>query len=177
LRRVKWVDKTHFFRLVFLNRKNELLMEMSILKEKVGQRTEQIIDAAGYELLDFRLNESGKRTFIRIVVQSDAGITLQEITDLTRIIKNDEKFNNYFPAGYQLEVTSPGVDYPLKWVKDFKRNVGRKVRLFHNRSELPSPVTGEIFAAEGAEISLLISKKVHKFNINEINYGKVQIDL
>ncbi len=151
---------------------------MSNLKEKARRKVKQIITAGGdYEMLDFRLNESGGRTFIRVVIQSDEGITLQEITELTRVIKNDDEFNNLFPEGYRLEVTSPGVDYPLKRVKDFKRNLGRKVKLFHNRSDFKSPVTGEIFSAEGEEVGLMISKKVHNFKINEINYGKVQIDL
>ena len=63
--------------------------------------------------------------YAKLVVDTEEGITLDSITELTRAIKDDEKINELFPEGIRLEVTSPGIDYPMTEMFQYRRNIDR----------------------------------------------------
>jgi ribosome maturation factor RimP len=118
------------------------------LTESVPEETRQIIQnliaKTDIYLVDLVVSIQGKRTFIKVIVATDDGITLQEITRLTKRINDDPIIDRLFPDGYQLQVTSPGLDYPLKTSRDFYRNRNHQVKVVHTVEGLQSPIDGTI---------------------------------
>lgn len=93
-------------------------------KEKV----ERLLDAAILErshlfLIDLKIDEANK---INVVLDGDNGVNLQDCIDISRVVEQDlDREENDF----SLEVASAGVSSPLKLVRQYKKNIGRKLKV------------------------------------------------
>lgn len=100
---------------------------------KIEERVEEIIAPAiseEYELVDVEYVKEGKDYYLRVLVDRvDGKITLDECVEISRKINPilDEK--DPIPDAYMLEVSSPGIDRPLKKARDFEREKGKMVEL------------------------------------------------
>jgi ribosome maturation factor RimP len=88
-----------------------------------------ILDDLGYELVDLQLQQDGKQLALRIFVDKPAGITLDDCVEVSREVSAILEVEDPIKAAYRLEVSSPGLDRPLKKGADFERFVGKKARL------------------------------------------------
>lgn len=88
------------------------------------------LQPAGYDLEAIELTPAGKRRVVRIAVDKDGGITLDDVAEATRLI--NDVLDGTTVLGeqpYTLEVTSRGVDRPLTLERHWRRNVGRLVKV------------------------------------------------
>ena len=88
-----------------------------------------ILDDLGYELVDLQLQQDGKQLALRIFVDKPAGITLDDCVEVSREVSAILEVEDPIRSTYRLEVSSPGLDRPLKKAADFERFVGKKARL------------------------------------------------
>jgi len=88
-----------------------------------------ILDDLGYELVDLQLQQDGKQMALRIFVDKPAGITLDDCVEVSREVSAILEVEDPIGSAYRLEVSSPGLDRPLKKAADFERFVGKKARL------------------------------------------------
>lgn len=108
-------------------------MDKQELAGQLQYIVEEYLGGRGLELVDFSCRVEGAGLAVRIIVDRPAGgVTIGECAafnrDLGAII--DEK--NLIEQRYILEVSSPGLDRPLKSAKDFLRCVNRRARFFLN---------------------------------------------
>lgn len=102
----------------------------------------------GYELFDLRFFQAGSRAVFRITIDSPGGVTIgacERVSNELSLFLDVENFSAGRP--YSLEVSSPGIDRPLKTERDFKRTIGRFVVLqmvphFEGKKTLRVKVTG-----------------------------------
>ena len=84
----------------------------------------------------------------KLVVDTKKGITLDEITQLTHVIKQNPRIYELYQSGIRLEVTSPGIGFPMTEMFQYERNMGRQVRIYHELDGIPNPAEGRIVSAE-----------------------------
>ncbi|MGY1857410.1 ribosome maturation factor RimP [Modestobacter sp. SYSU DS0290] len=99
------------------------------LTTQLAASLEPVVTAAGYDLEELVVRPAGQRSVVRVVIDRDAGVSLDDVADLSRALSDvldaeDEAFGR---SPYVLEVTSPGVDRPLTAPRHWRRNVGRLV--------------------------------------------------
>ena len=81
---------------------------------KLAGLIEPVVAAAGMDLESVRVSVAGKRRLLRVIVDSDHGVSLDDAADVSRDISVLLDANNAFgDVPYTLEVSSPGVDRPL----------------------------------------------------------------
>jgi ribosome maturation factor RimP len=88
------------------------------------------LSETGIDLEDVEISTVGRRRLVRILIDKDSGISLDEIADATHLV--GEELDGADVRGdtpYTLEVTSPGVDRPLTQPRHWKRNVDRLVKV------------------------------------------------
>lgn len=95
---------------------------------------ETTLNGLGYELVDMSM--SAKSGLLRIFIDKDGGITLDDCTAVSHHLSNWLAVENI--AYENLEVSSPGLDRPLKKPADFRRFAGEKVQL-----KLRTPIAGQ----------------------------------
>ena len=111
------------------------------LIDKVLARVHQLIDpmlaARRIELVEVTYRRAGPQAVLRFLVDTPAGITVQQCTELNRSIGAVLDEHDAVPDRYCLEVASPGLDRPLKTERDFERVLNRRVRV-----QLRQPIEG-----------------------------------
>lgn len=138
----------------------------------------EYLKAQGLELVELLLRHEGQGLILRILVdRPQGGITLDECTRLNIQVSNllDEK--DILQSRYILEVSSPGLDRPLKAKNDFVRCVGRKVRLFLNEAVKDKlELEGTINKIEGDSVYFERNGEVIEIALTKINKAKQVID-
>ena len=91
-----------------------------------------VVSTAGADLEDVSVSKAGKRSVVRIVVDRDGGVSLDDVADVSRVVSEaldelDAQDPAALGASYVLEVTSPGVDRPLTQPRHWRRNTRRLV--------------------------------------------------
>lgn len=74
------------------------------------------------------VGRQGGRIKVTVLLDSDAGITIDECAEISRRLGGQMDEMNFFgESAFTLEVSSPGVDYPLTFPRQYVRNIGRKL--------------------------------------------------
>ena len=94
------------------------------------------------------VNEKFESGFIRIVVDSEDTITLDDTAALTRRLLKSDEFNDRYPDGCRIEITTPGLDYPLKYAYQFKKNINRKVNIRFRKDDKLDTINCKILSAD-----------------------------
>jgi ribosome maturation factor RimP len=110
------------------------------------------LSESGIDLEDVEISTAGRRRLVRVLIDKDGGISLDEIADATHLVgavlDGAEALED---TPYTLEVTSPGVDRPLTQPRHWQRNVDRLVKV---RPREGQPFTGRILDAGDDKVVL-----------------------
>lgn len=126
--------------------------------ERLSGWIEPVVGSAGYDLEELVVTPAGRRSVVRVVVDRDRGVTLDDIAEVSRAVSAvlDENDGDLGPAPYVLEVSSPGVDRPLTEQRHWRRNVGRLVAVAVGSSGATEQVTGRVSAVDDAGVILAV---------------------
>jgi len=103
-------------------------MVLTIL-ERVRGLAEPIIKELCLELVDIEYLPQRGRGIVRITIDKDTGVTIDDCTKVNREVGYLLEIKDLFSHPYHLEVSSPGLERPLKTLGDFEKFLGRKVSL------------------------------------------------
>jgi ribosome maturation factor RimP len=117
-----------------------------------------VVAAAGYDLEELVVTPAGRRSVVRVVVDRDQGVTLDDIAEVSRAVSEvlDQNDDGMGRTPYVLEVTSPGVDRPLTEQRHWRRNTGRLVAVVVGPAGHTAEVTGRITAVDDAGVTLAV---------------------
>jgi ribosome maturation factor RimP len=133
-----------------------------------------VVSAAGMDLESVRLSTAGKRRLLRIVVDSDHGLSLDDAADVSRDVSTLLDASNALgDVPYTLEVSSPGVDRPLTEPRHWRRARGRLVRV---KVTGEGPVEGRVLAADADGVTFGLTAGERRFSYDDMGAGSVQVE-
>ncbi len=97
--------------------------------EKVQQIILPILQDLGVELADLEFKREGRDWFLRIFIDKEGGVTLDDCVAVSHEVGAVLEVEDAIETSYRLEVSSPGLDRPLKKAVDFERFAGRLVKV------------------------------------------------
>jgi ribosome maturation factor RimP len=97
--------------------------------ESIEELVTPIINENRLELVDVEYKKEGKNWFLRIFIDKEGGVTVDDCTRVSRQIEDLIEVEEVVPSSYVLEVSSPGLDRPLKKEKDFLRFKGKRAHV------------------------------------------------
>ncbi len=97
--------------------------------ERARRLLEPMIVREGFELVEVEWLREGPAWALRIYVDRPGGITIDHCQELSRIIEPVLDVEDFIEPAYQLEVSSPGLDRPLRKADDFARFAGQRVHI------------------------------------------------
>jgi ribosome maturation factor RimP len=144
---------------------------------------EPAVTAMGMDLEDVRVSSAGRRRLLRIVVDADGGVSLDDIALVSRELSATlDRAAAMGEASYTLEVSSPGVDRPLTEPKHWRRAVGRVVTA-PLRSEptatagaAAATVTGRVAGADSSGVRIDVDGASQQYGYSELGPGRIQIE-
>jgi ribosome maturation factor RimP len=137
-----------------------------------------VVEAAGADLEDVAVSKAGKRSVVRVVVDRDGGVSMDDVADVSRVVSDaldalDADEPDALGASYVLEVTSPGVDRPLTSPRHWRRNVTRLVKVARRDG---SVVIGRITDADDDGVTLDVDGTEHVIPLADIARGTVEVE-
>ena len=113
-------------------------MNKKELKREIYPLAEEVAEELGYEIVDIEFQNGSKHDLLTIFIYKKEGIDLDDCTEMSRSL--EKKLDNLeaLKNPYYLEISSPGLDRPLKTKDDYRRNVGNEVDV-----KLYAPIDGQ----------------------------------
>jgi ribosome maturation factor RimP len=146
-------------------------------KDRIADVIGPVVAAAGMDLETVRVTAAGRRRLLRVVVDSDHGVSLDDAAAVSRdvaAVLESETVMGDFP--YTLEVSSPGVDRPLTSPRHWRRATGRLVTVSVADSGESEPVTGRITAADDDGVTVDVDGASRRFAYSVLGPGAVQVE-
>jgi ribosome maturation factor RimP len=145
------------------------------LAGRISALATPIADDLGVELIDVELKGARGSRVVRLVADADEGLDVDRIAALSRSV--GDAIDDLVDGRYTLEVSSPGVDRPLRRPRDFARNVDRKVRVVRTRDAIDrgekGEITGTLVAATDHTLTLDVDGDTHAVPLADVDHGKV----
>jgi ribosome maturation factor RimP len=136
-----------------------------------------VIEAAGLELVDVALQREGGRRVLRVTVDREGGVDLSAISELSERISRRLDLQGFDPGPYSLEVSSPGVERPLREPREFSRRVGDRVKV---RTVQPvegsRTVTGRLVRADANEVRIATDAGELAMSYQDIASARTVVD-
>jgi ribosome maturation factor RimP len=135
---------------------------------------EPIVTDAGFELDEVDVRAAGRRHTVKIVVDSDTGVDLDDIARLSRAAATElDRHEHLIGGSYTLEVTSPGVDRPLTTPRHWRR---ARLRLVTVRPCEGRPFTGRVGAAGEDAVTLLVDGALRRVRYADVERAAVEVE-
>ncbi len=161
------------------------------LPDKLAGLLEAAAAAAGMDLESVSITGAGRRRVLRVIVDADGGVSLDDITEISRELSARlDSAAAMGEAPYTLEVSSPGVDRPLTEPRHWRRAVGRLVTVPVAAVEPPGPpgppgpsrraqppaIEGRVAAADDHGVTIESGGAHREFAYTELGPGRVRVE-
>ena len=135
------------------------------IKEKIKALLATILSTTSFELVELNIHRSTRSTIIQVFADKpNGGITLDECSMINRKLSEKLEEENFILGRYIVEVSSPGLDRPLKTVKDFLKVMGREVR-FHLLEPIENKIEHSGKIKEVHDDEVIIESKLQTITI------------
>jgi ribosome maturation factor RimP len=152
-------------------------MKIEELRDTLTGLLAPVVKAVGVELDDIEVIKMKGKILLRVYIDSESGVRIDDCERASREIEAVLDVEDPVPYSYVLEVSSPGLDRPLKKPKDFKRFSGKKVRLVTIEPvEKQNFFVGEIEIATDDNVVLLLPKD-KKITIPYDNISRARLEV
>jgi ribosome maturation factor RimP len=131
-----------------------------------------VVEGAGLELVDVSWTGQGGRRILRITVDRVGGVDLDTIAEVSERVSRRLDLEGYEPGPYHLEVSTPGLERPLRRPEDFRRAVGERVRV-----RTPDGVVeGELREAEQDRIRVAAAEGEREVRLPDVAAARTVVD-
>lgn len=152
--------------------------DLGTARARLVQLLTPAVAATGTDLEDVSVSPAGKRRVVRVVVDRDEGLTLDDVAAVSRVVSDaldaaEASEPELLGGAYVLEVSSPGVDRPLTEPRHWRRNTGRLVTAHLADG---TSVTGRVGAVDDLEVLLEVDGAERRLLLAEVVRGQVQVE-
>ena len=131
-----------------------------------------VIEGEGLEVVDVTFGREAGRRILRVIVDREGGVDLDTISELSQKVSRRLDLEGFEPGPYALEVSTPGIERPLRRPEDFRRAVGERVLV-----KTPDGIVeGELRAAEVDAIRVASSEGERRVALEEVAAAKTVVD-
>ena len=135
---------------------------MAKIEEKVEQLVKDPIEKLGYSLYDVEYVKEGPEYYLRIYIDKESGIDLNDCEKVSNEINEILDKADYIKEQYYLEVSSPGIERKLTKDKHLEQNISKNVeiKLFKKDNNGKKEYTGKLKAFNQEEIIIETDKEI-----------------
>jgi ribosome maturation factor RimP len=147
--------------------------------ERVRAVAERVTGARGFELTEVEVKRDRGGPFVRLYVDKEGGIGIGELQSVSEEVSAILDAEDPIPSSYTLEVSSPGLDRPLKTEADYRRFAGRLARVSsYEPVEGRRHWTGRLLAIEEGVVSLSLEKEgaVARIPLAKISHARLEVE-
>lgn len=148
------------------------------LEEEVARWAEPLLAGMGYELVDVEYVREGREWFLRFFIDRPGGVDLDACEAASRALERELDLRDPIPHSYRLEVSSPGLERPLKKDADYRRYAGSLVCI-----TTFAPVdgrksfTGRLQGLEGEQVLVQVGNDVVAIPRGQVASARLAVEI
>ena len=137
---------------------------------------EPVVDQNGFELVDVELGGTSRQQLVRVFIYRSEGVSIEDCVRMSRALSAMFDIEDPMPGRYTLEVSSPGLDRPLKTTADFKRNMGERLQITTTETVGGDQThRGVLEVADQTGIGLNVEGSIRRIEYNQIAKARIEI--
>jgi ribosome maturation factor RimP len=146
-------------------------------REQIAELVRPVVESLGLELADVEFAGGGRHGVLRLFIDRKEGVSLHDCEEVSRQVGYLLDVEDPFPHPYTLEVSSPGLDRPLKRMADFEKYQGRKVKI-----KTVNPIRdqkifeGRIQGVRGESVLIRIREEILEIPYPEISQARLVVE-
>ena len=151
------------------------------MADVVNKRVETValplLEELGLELVEVQFRREQSGWVLRLIIDKQGGVNLEDCTAVSRELSQLLDIEDFIDQAYNLEVSSPGLDRPLKSMADFQRFTGRKAKI-----KTIEPIAGEhvfigkIQQTEGESIVLEVGRREVVIPFSQVAKARLEVE-
>ncbi len=139
------------------------------LRKQVYDIADPIAKALNLELVEVQCHGKGRGSVIRVTLDREGGIGIRDCEQFHHSLSHALDVADPVPHAYRLEVSSPGIDRPLKQLKDYQRVLGKVLRVkVQEQVQGQQIVIGRLSAVNPESVVLTVRSGKHRANEQDI---------
>ena len=145
---------------------------MEALIGTIREKVKEMLPDKKYFVVNVSLKGSRGGQLLEVLVDGDEGVDIGTCSRLSRDLSEWLDGADLIKGHYTLEVGSPGIDYPLSSERQYKRNIGRELKIILNDD---SVIKGKLVKVEHDRIELEVKGKEKKAGVKTFGFGMEEI--
>ncbi len=153
------------------------MVSREIIRKKVMKLAREATEIAGVELFDVELLGQRGKMIVRVSIDNEQGIGIKDCERVSRQLEALLDVEDPIQGSYTLEVTTPGLDRPLRGIEDFERFKGRQARVVTTeRIANQTFFIGRIKSVKGDTIVLELENKEVEIPYKIVSKARLEIE-
>ena len=148
---------------------------MDIIKENIVRISNEIAEKLNFFVIDINFRGDNRKKIIEVFVDAEKNIDADNLAEISREINSIIEDQDIIQQAYRLDVSTPGVDRPLKFLKQFPKHINRNFEVTYKTEDETRTITGKLLSVEREELTFLSDKKEVLIEFKNITTAKVII--
>lgn len=148
---------------------------MDIIKENIVRISNEIAEKLNFFVIDINFRGDNRKKIIEVFVDAEKNIDADNLAEISREINSIIEDQDIIQQAYRLDVSTPGVDRPLKFLKQFPKHINRNFEVTYKNGDETRTIIGKLLSVEREELTFLSDKKEVLIEFKNITTAKVII--
>ncbi|GBD92078.1 ribosome maturation factor RimP [bacterium BMS3Abin04] len=148
---------------------------MELRNKNIKEKFKTIIEQENFLLVDFLIRGNPNNRIIEIFIDGDEAVTTKDCSMISRQLNFLIEEEEIFTGKYRLDVSSPGVDKPLLFLRQYPKHLNREFSLKYKENEDSKNFEGKLKNIKGDILTFASKNEERKINFNQITKAKVKI--
>ncbi|AIS52485.1 ribosome maturation factor RimP [Thermoanaerobacter kivui] len=146
---------------------------MSKIEQLTRDLVMPILEKNNFELVDVEYKKEGSHWYLRVYIDKEGGITLDDCQLVSEYLSDRLDEVDPIEHSYILEVSSPGIDRPLKTPRDFEKHIGAEVEVsLYAPVDKKKKFEGELLEFTGDKVCILYNGARKEFDMKNVSLVK-----
>jgi ribosome maturation factor RimP len=148
---------------------------MDILKENITRISNEIAEKLGFFLVELAFRGDQRKRIIEVYIDGKNNVSADSLAEISREINKTIEDQDLIKGSYRLDVSTPGVDRPLKYIKQFPKHINRNFELTYKTNDGEKTIKAKLLGIEGEQLTFLSEKNNLIIEFKNIIKAKVLI--
>ncbi len=148
---------------------------MISIDENIKDIVENVVRRNGFFIIDMILRGTGYNKIIEVYLDGEKDVSADDCAIVSREIDIELKELLTTHPDYRLDVSSPGIDRPLKFLKQYNKHINRKFDIDYISDEVKKKLSGKLISVEGEYLTFISNNKEVIINFSNIIKANVVV--
>ena len=129
---------------------------MTDLRQAIEELAEKHLPDESHFVVEVKIEEKAGTIKLSILIDADQGVTIRACSKVSRAVSEELEAKELIGDAYVIEVSSPGLDFPLSSKRQYEKNIGRELKMTLASG---TDVVGKLVEIDSEKVTLLVKKK------------------